>query len=101
MIAECTSTPEPELRLDVEQRVLGLVTGRTAGRLRPLIERAVLIADPDTTSKRIAKARRGREVAHQPIQDQLSVIKAVLPADGAVTVFTPDRCDGRFHRNRR
>ncbi len=88
LIAECTSTLEYELCLEVEKRVLTLVPGRTAGRLRPLIERAVLIADPDTTRKRIEKAKREREVTHRPIKDQMSLIKAVLPAEGAVSVFT-------------
>ena len=88
LIAECTSTLGPDLRRDVEDRIVPMVGGRTAGRLRPLIERAVLIADPDTTTKRIEKARRGREVTHLPIKDQLGLIRAVLPAEGAVTVFT-------------
>ncbi len=88
LIAECTSTLEPELRLEVENTIVPLVAGRTAGRLRPLIERAVLIADPETAKKRIEKARRGREVTHRPIKDQLGLIKAVLPAEGAVSVFT-------------
>jgi hypothetical protein len=88
LIAECTSTLEPDLRRDVEDRILPMIGGRTAGRLRPLIERAVLIADPDTTKKRIEKARGRREVTHLPLKDQLSQIKAVLPAEGAVSVFT-------------
>ncbi len=88
LIAECTSTLEPELRLEVETKIVPLVVGRTSGRLRALIERAVLIADPETTNKRIEKAKRGREVTHRPLRDQLSSIRAVLPADGAVTVFT-------------
>ena len=88
LIAERTSVLEPELRLQVEAIVLPLVAGRTAGRLRPLIDRAVLIADPDAANKRIEKAHRNREVTHQPIKDQMSVIRAVLPADGAVSVFT-------------
>ena len=62
LIAECTNTLEPDLRLEVESTVLPLVAGRTTGRLRPLIERAVLIADPETTKKRIETAKREREV---------------------------------------
>ena len=88
LIAERTSILEPELRLRVEATILPLVAGRTAGRLRPLIDRAVLIADPDAAKKRIEKARKNREVTHQPIKDEMSVIRAVLPADGAVSVFT-------------
>lgn len=88
LIAERTSVLEPELRIQVEAIALPLVAGRTAGRLRPLVDRAVLIADPEAANKRIEKAHRNREVTHQPIKDQMSVIRAVLPADGAVSVFT-------------
>ena len=88
MIAERTRSLDVELRADVEKVILPLVKGRTAGRLRPLVDRAVIIADPDAANKRAEKARRDREVTHQPLADQMSLLRAVLPADGAVTVFT-------------
>ena len=46
------------------------------------------MADPDAAERRVKKAKRGREVTHQPLKDQLSLIRAVMPADNAVTVYT-------------
>ena len=88
VIAEHTSILGPDLRTEVENIVLPLAEGRTAGRLRPLIDRAVIVADPDAAERRVKKAKRGREVTHQPLKDQLSLIRAVMPADNAVTVYT-------------
>ena len=42
----------------------------------------------DAADRRVKKARKTREVTHRPLKDQLSLIKALLPADCAVTVFT-------------
>ena len=78
----------PRHRTQVENIVLPLAQSRTAGRLRPLIDRAVITADPGAADRRVKKARKTREVTHQPLKEQLSLIKAILPADGAVTVFT-------------
>ena len=88
VIAEHTDILDPETRTQVEHIVLPLAHGRTAGRLRPLIDRAVITADPQAADRRAKKAHKSREVTHRPLKDQLSMIKAILPADGAVTVFT-------------
>jgi hypothetical protein len=89
MIAEHTAIlDDPELRAVVEEKILPLAETRTAGRLRPLVDRAVIMADPDAAERRVKKARRGREVTHQPSKDDMSIIRASLPADGAVTVYT-------------
>ena len=88
VIAEQTDILDPETRSQVEDIVLPLAHGRTAGRLRPLVDRAVIIADPGAAERRVKRALTGREVTHRPLKDQLSLIKAILPADGAVTVFT-------------
>src|SRR6478609_1154293 len=59
MIAEHTAIlDDPELRAVVEEKILPLAETRTAGRLRPLVDRAVIMADPDAAERRVKKARR-------------------------------------------
>ncbi len=72
VIAEQTDILDPDTRTQVENIVLPLAQIRTAGRLRPLIERAVITADPTAADRRVKKARRTREVTHRPLKDQLN-----------------------------
>ncbi len=88
VIAEGTSVLNQDDRAHVEHQILPLATTRTPGRLRPLIDRAVITANPDAAQERADRARHEREVTHHAIKNQMSLIKAVLPAAGAVTVYT-------------
>ena len=88
MITDATRVlDEPQCRA-VEARVLRLVKGRSLAQLQSILEREVILADPDAAEKRRLKATADREVTHRPGKDGVAIINAVMTAEGAVMVFT-------------
>lgn len=86
-IAQRTALLTPELRARVEAAVLPLAETRTPGQLTPMIDRRVIAADPAASKKRAVAARRDRFVDHCPSVDGMGMIRAHLPAEGAVSVY--------------
>ena len=88
VIADRTAVLDRETRGLVEDRILPIAADRTPGRLRELVDRAVIAVDPEAAANRGRKARADRRVEHQPLPDGMGRLQAFLPADGAVSVFT-------------
>ncbi len=86
-IAARTADLTPDLRARVEAAVLPLAQSRTPGQLVPMIDRRVIAADPSASRKRAIAARRDRFVDHCPSVDGMGMIRAHLPAEGAVSVY--------------
>ncbi len=64
-----------------------LAATRTPGQCKPMIDRRVIAADPDAARKRTQQARADRCVTRQVGEDGMGLIKAILPAEGAVSVY--------------
>ena len=88
LIADRTRVLPADLRSEVEHSALGLAAGRAPGRLRHLIDRAVISADPEAAQRRAEAARTERGVDRLPAEDSMSVIRALLPVEDAASVFT-------------
>ena len=88
LIAERTAVLTPELRAEVEEQILPLAPARSTGNLRPLLDRAVIAADPGAAEERERKAQRERELTLLPLPDGMASLKAFAPAGAAVSIFT-------------
>src|SRR4051794_40419197 len=87
LIADRTHLLDPELRGKVEAAAVELASSRTPGQCKPMIDRRVIAADPDAARKRTEAARADRCVVRQTGDDGMGLIKAILPAEGAVSVY--------------
>jgi hypothetical protein len=87
VIAERTHLLDPQLRPAVEAAAVELAATRTPGQSKPMIDRRVIAADPDAARKRTQQAHAHRSVTRQVGDDGMGVIKATLPAEGAVSVY--------------
>lgn len=88
LICERTALLDPDLRSKVEAEVLPKAFNRSPSRLRPIIDRAVINADPDAAIKRRQKAIKDRHVRHAPEPDGMGSLHALLPAEAALGVWT-------------
>src|ERR1700712_3641593 len=87
VIADRTHQLHPDLRNAVEAAAVELAATRTPCPGKPMIDRRVIAADPDAARKRTQQARTDRCVLRQAGEDGMGVIKAILPAEGAVSVY--------------
>jgi hypothetical protein len=87
-VVEATNGLPADVAATVETRVLPRADGQTVGELRRTLRRAVLRADPAGAEVRHARARAGRAVELWPGYDGMAELRAVLPAEDAVTVWT-------------
>ncbi len=88
LIAEATRDLPGDLRSAVEKVIVPLAGSRVSGRVKELLDRAVLAADPDAAASRERAARASRTVDHYSAGDGVGVIHARLTAEGASAVFT-------------
>ena len=86
LIAERTAVLTQDLRSAVEARVLPLAEQRSAGNLRPLLDRAVIAADPNAAEERERKAKRGRDLTMYALPDGMASVRAFAPAAAAVSI---------------
>jgi hypothetical protein len=86
IIAERTAVLSPELRCDVERRVLPFATKRTSGALRRIVDREVIAADSTAAERRAryAKARRG--VTVNAAEDGMATLKLFASAANTALV---------------
>ena len=68
--------------------MLPLAEQRSAGNLRPLLDRAVIAADPAAAEKRERKAKRERDLTMYSLPDGMAAVRAFAPAAAAVSIFT-------------
>jgi len=61
MIVDRTAVLPPEVCAEIEGRILSWVKGRSKGRLETLVDREVIVADPDAAETRRVKARQDRQ----------------------------------------
>ena len=87
VIADRTHLLADELRSGVEAAAVELAITRTPGQCKPMIDRRVIAADPDAARKRTEAARAERCVVREAGEDGMGMIKAILPAEGAVSVY--------------
>ena len=71
----------------MEAAAIELAATRTPGQCKPMIDRRVIAADPDAARKRTEAARAERCVVREAGEDGMGMIKAILPAEGAVSVY--------------
>ena len=88
VIADRTQNLPTDLRRRVEARIVPKATGRTAGQIRGIADRAVIAADPAAARKRQETARARRGISIRPGEDGMSVFRADLAADKSVTAFS-------------
>ena len=61
MIVDRTAVLPPEVCAEIEGRILSWVKGRSKGRLETLVDREVIVADPDAAETLRIKARQDRQ----------------------------------------
>ncbi len=88
MIADIADRHSAEVARKVEGRVLPRAGRRTLGEHRRAIERAILVADPQTAEERHRAAAEGRRVEFWPDFDGMGCALATLPADGLAVLRT-------------
>lgn len=88
LIADGTRILPAEVRAAVEAAIVPLARTRVSCRVRELLERAVIAADPEGALALETQARAERTVTHRPGRHGIGHVNATLPAEGAVTVFT-------------
>jgi len=86
IIAERTSVLSPELRCEVERRVLPFAIRHTGGALRRVVDRAVIAADTTAAERRalFAKARRG--VTVDAAEDGMATLRLFASAANTALV---------------
>ncbi|HSF26144.1 MAG TPA: DUF222 domain-containing protein [Actinomycetes bacterium] len=82
------SADADELRAAFEERLLPKVVDRTPRQARDEARRLVLELDPQGAEERAAGARAARKVILEPAPDATAWLSALLPAEGAVAVYT-------------
>ena len=87
VIADRTRPLAPHLRSEVESLAAEVCATRTTGKSIPLVDQAVIAADPEAAEHRRKTAVRGRRVERTALPDGMGMISAHLAADKADTVF--------------
>ncbi len=72
-----------EAATEVEKRVLGRAAGQTVAQFAASVRRAVLAADPRAADEQHRDALTERRVMFTPLDNGMSELWALLPADGA------------------
>lgn len=110
IITDGTRELEPELRTAVADKVLAKAPMQTPSTLRAVVARAVHVIDPGGVNDRHAADMTRRRVTLTPVQNGMSELWALLPADGAAAIManlhrlaeashTPPDDDGKDHRS--
>jgi hypothetical protein len=79
--------PQPTAR-DVERQVLPEAPKQTSAHLRQCVNEARIVADPRAAEQRHGQAMNRRRMALRPLPDGMSELWALLPAEGAQTIWT-------------
>ena len=87
-VVEATVPLNSDAARAVQDRVLPRAAGQTVGQLRASLARAVLSADPAGAETRHQRAAADRRVVLTPLPDGMAELWALLPADGATTVYS-------------
>ncbi len=88
VLAEATDRLTADGAAVVEARVLARAESQTPAELRRAARRAALAVDPLTAEEAHVRARTERAVQMFPLDDGMAELRALLPAEGALTVMT-------------
>ncbi|HEY2043410.1 MAG TPA: DUF222 domain-containing protein, partial [Jatrophihabitans sp.] len=86
-IAAASWTLPPDIRSQLETRLLPDAAARTASELRSAIQRTVLSIDPATATERHHRAYQDRGVALTALPDGMTTLTALLSAADAHSLF--------------
>ncbi len=87
IVAECSQL-DAEALPAMQAKALALAVDRSAPRLRPMLQRAVLAIDPDAARRRCQAERDEARVVVTPNADATSQLWAQLPAEDAAAIET-------------
>jgi hypothetical protein len=85
-ISDGTAALAPDAAAAVEQRVLDRAERQATSGLRSSVARATLAVDPVAAQQRCARACRERRFWLTPLPDGMAEVRALLPAEDAVSV---------------
>jgi hypothetical protein len=88
LIVESTSGLAVDVAREIEAKVLPRAGEQNCGRLKQVLRRAVIVADPAGAEQRRKRARSERRVVITPMPDDMAELYAVLPALQAAAIDT-------------